>query len=34
MPILISELGKDIPIFDTGKIHAHKAIEWGLNNKN
>jgi aspartate racemase len=33
LPILISELDVDIPIFDTGKIHAHKAIEWSVNNE-
>lgn len=32
LPILISELDVDIPIFDTGKTHAYKAIEWSLNN--
>ncbi len=31
LPILVSELDVDIPIFDTGKIHAYKAIEWSLN---
>jgi len=30
LPILVSELDVDIPIFDTGKIHAYKAIEWSL----
>ena len=30
LPILISESDTDIPIFDTGKIHAHKAIEWSV----
>ncbi|WP_109853269.1 aspartate/glutamate racemase family protein [Aquimarina sp. AU58] len=32
LPILISELDIAIPIFDTGKIHAHKAIEWSIHN--
>ena len=32
LPILISETDVNIPTFDTGKIHAHKAIEWSLNN--
>jgi len=32
LPILISASDVDIPIFDTGKIHAHKAIEWSVNN--
>ncbi|WP_106794233.1 aspartate/glutamate racemase family protein [Aquimarina sp. Aq78] len=32
LPILISELDVTIPIFDTGKIHAHKAIEWSIHN--
>ncbi|WP_438423605.1 aspartate/glutamate racemase family protein [Aquimarina macrocephali] len=32
LPILISELDIAIPIFDTGKIHAYKAIEWSINN--
>lgn len=31
LPILISEFDVDIPIFDTGKIHAYKAIEWSVN---
>ena len=30
LPILISELDVDIPIFDIGKIHAYKTIEWSL----
>ena len=30
LPILISALDIDIPIFDTGRIHAHKAIEWSV----
>jgi len=30
LPILISESDIDIPIFDTGKIHAHKAVEWSV----
>lgn len=30
LPILVSELDIEIPIFDTGKIHAHAAIEWSL----
>ncbi|WP_298316651.1 aspartate/glutamate racemase family protein [uncultured Aquimarina sp.] len=33
LPILISELDVAIPIFDTGKIHAYEAIEWGLKNR-
>ncbi|MDC1162222.1 amino acid racemase [Tenacibaculum sp.] len=32
LPILISELDIEIPIFDTGKIHAYKALEWSINN--
>jgi len=32
LPILISESDIDIPLFDTGKIHAYKAIEWSLKN--
>lgn len=32
LPILISELDIAIPIFDTGKIHAHTAMEWSINN--
>ncbi len=32
LPMLISKLDVEIPIFDTGKIHAHKAIEWSLDN--
>jgi aspartate racemase len=30
LPILISKLDVDIPIFDTGKIHAYTALEWSL----
>ncbi len=30
LPILISELDIEIPIFDTGKIHAYKALEWSI----
>lgn len=30
LPILISESDVTIPTFDTGKIHAYKAIEWGI----
>jgi aspartate racemase len=33
LPILISTSDVEIPIFDTGKIHAHAAIEWSLKNK-
>ncbi len=32
LPILISELDIEIPIFDTGKIHAYKALEWSIKN--
>ncbi len=32
LPILISSDDLEIPSFDTGKIHAHSAIEWSLNN--
>lgn len=32
LPILISAADVSIPIFDTGKIHAHKAIEWSVKN--
>jgi len=32
LPILISEQDVEIPTFDTGKIHAHKAMEWSLSN--
>ncbi len=32
LPILISELDIEIPIFDTGKIHAYKALEWCIKN--
>ena len=34
LPILISELDIDIPIFDTGKIHAYEAIELSIRNMN
>jgi len=30
LPILISKSDVEIPIFDTGKIHAYSAIEWSL----
>lgn len=30
LPILISDSDVDIPTFDTGKIHAYKAVEWAL----
>lgn len=30
LPILISESDINIPLFDTGKIHAHTAIEWSV----
>ncbi|MCH9659885.1 MAG: aspartate/glutamate racemase family protein [Bacteroidetes bacterium] len=30
LPILISEKDIEIPTFDTGKIHAHSAMEWSL----
>lgn len=30
LPLLISELDVDIPIFDTGKIHAHAAMKWSI----
>ena len=32
LPILISESDVAIPLFDTGKIHAYKAIELSLKN--
>ncbi|AXT55191.1 aspartate/glutamate racemase family protein [Aquimarina sp. AD1] len=32
LPILISESDIEIPIFDTGKIHSHAAIEWSIKN--
>lgn len=32
LPILVSELDIDIPLFDTGKIHAYEAVEWSLKN--
>lgn len=32
LPILISASDIPIPIFDTGKIHAHKAVEWSITN--
>ena len=34
LPILITESDIKIPTFDTGKIHAHKAIEWSLKSIN
>ncbi|MFK7936920.1 MAG: aspartate/glutamate racemase family protein [Saprospiraceae bacterium] len=33
LPILISASDVSIPIFDTGKIHAHRAMEWSLKGK-
>ncbi|WP_246431447.1 aspartate/glutamate racemase family protein [Winogradskyella flava] len=30
LPILVSESDVDVPLFDTGKIHAHTAIELSL----
>jgi len=30
LPILISETDVGIPIFDTGKIHAHQSVEWSI----
>lgn len=30
LPILIPEEELEIPAFDTGKLHAHKAVEWAL----
>ena len=31
IPLLISESDVDLPIFDTTKIHAEKAVEWAIN---
>jgi aspartate racemase len=31
LPILISESDVTIPTFDTGKIHAYKALDWACN---
>ena len=30
LPLLISIDDVDIPLFDTGKIHAYKAVEWSI----
>ncbi len=30
IPLLISNSDVDIPVFDTTTIHAHKAVEWAL----
>ena len=30
IPLLISSADVDIPVFDTTKIHAEKAVEWAL----
>ncbi|MEW7292081.1 aspartate/glutamate racemase family protein [Aquimarina sp. 2304DJ70-9] len=30
LPMLVKKSDLKIPTFDTGKIHAHKAIEWSL----
>lgn len=32
LPLLISASDVEIPIFDTGKIHAYSAMEWSLAN--
>lgn len=32
IPLLISDLDVNIPIFDTTSIHAEKAVEWALSN--
>lgn len=32
LPILISESEVDIPTFDTGKIHAYRAVDWAIEN--
>ncbi|MGB5820908.1 MAG: aspartate/glutamate racemase family protein [Saonia sp.] len=32
LPILIPDSEVAIPTFDTGKIHAHHAVEWALDN--
>lgn len=32
IPLLISESDVNIPVFDTTTIHAHKAVEWALQN--
>ncbi len=31
IPLLISDTDVDIPVFDTTRIHAEKAVEWALN---
>lgn len=33
IPLLISNADVDIPTFDTTTIHAEKAVEWAINNK-
>ncbi len=30
IPLLIKDQDVDLPLFDTGKIHAHKAVDWAL----
>lgn len=30
LPILLPEYEMDVPTFDTGKLHAYKAVEWAL----
>ncbi|MEP1095168.1 MAG: aspartate/glutamate racemase family protein [Cyclobacteriaceae bacterium] len=32
LPILIPDTEVGIPTFDTGKVHAHAAVDWSLNN--
>ena len=34
LPILISESDVNIPLFDTGKIHAYTALEWSIDKTN
>ena len=31
LPVLISKSDVEIPLFDTGKIHADSAFEWSIN---
>jgi len=30
LPILISDSDTELPLFDTGKIHAHEAVAWSI----
>ncbi|MEM1134852.1 MAG: aspartate/glutamate racemase family protein [Bacteroidota bacterium] len=33
LPLLVSDADTSIPLFDTGKIHAYKAVDWALHSE-